>query len=274
MPRILKSLSEDQLKRKLFIDYRQKMAERNLLHPAFDNVYFVRDDQNREFLVGCCNDFNANRTYGRDEAHFQHGSSPHMACSSYTYAVLVNDEKTTDEYFEIEAYSYEAHTKDLAIGYDKVETPDGLRALVPAKTEITAAHVRDGKRTFIGTEINRFHNVADRHEILELLNSRKLKNALLYRNDELGWKDYTADNDKSVLKELENICKDFIVSTSKDGENTKDYDAAQEYQRALRVRKFSTQRKAINAAGGSTPKPRNRISKALIALRAARLSRK
>lgn len=242
----LADLSEKDLLNKLQDHYTQINKYRGAyIQPVFDEVGFIKSSEGNDFLVGTTTNFKVDNTSS-------------ASCSSWTFAVLLENEKLTNIAFEIEAFSSEEHITDYrpSIEAKTIKTANSLKSQIPAKSDIRITHHQNKEHPFVSFQCPKFYNVADRRKIIELL----IKNTPERQNNKSQKARYR-HCDTLMPEDMIKICNDFIFPTKKD------IEAAQAYRHYLRFRKISAQRQAINEIGGSSPKPRHPLIKSWLNLR-------
>lgn len=246
MSQNLANLSQKDLLNKLQKHYTQINKYRgSIIQPVFDEVGFIKNSEGNEFLVGTATYFKVDNTSS-------------ASCSSWTFAVLLENEKLTNVAFEIGALSSEEYISDYrpSVETKTIKIANALKSQIPAKSYISIIHHQNKEHPFVSFQCHKFYNVADRRKIIKLL----IENTPKHQNDK-SQKTHHRHCSTPVPEDMLKICKDFISP------NKKDIEAAQAYRHHLRSRKFSAQRQAINEIGGSSSKPRNPLIKSWLNLR-------
>lgn len=243
MKKNLTDLSEADLLKKLQQHYLKVNKFRGpSIRPTFTNVQFISTKDGKIFLVGSKNYFCADYTYGKDEAHNQVGSTPHVASSSWTFAVMLENGHLTDQAFEITANAYETHITDYSASFHTGKTiklNDRLMSEVPASTSIDIMKHQGDEHSSIGLKCHDFNNIADRRKILNVLTSKTKKSkpysiAMKTSSSPVEWY-----SDIKAPDEMIEICADLISPAQKD------IEAAQDYRHHLNTQKNSASKQNL-----------------------------
>ena len=165
--------------------------------------------------------------------------------------------KLSNEAFDIAFHSGETHTtSDYEAGKKRIKTPYGEKSQIQATVRLSITHFQELSIHTISLRDDKFHNLADRREIIRLLNKKTKKNygynvhEITYiidpQNSLKGkkWLHLKRASEENIYcqtapKEMLDICTTFIHP------NEDDNKAAQAYVHHLNTQKSTQEKRSL-----------------------------